>query len=118
MPGYIFLVGEKDHPFSIRRNVGKPIVVLVGEDLLLLTAICLHPPDLHVACSLRVEINVLTVGRIFWAIVESFCRSEACLVTSGDRNCVDIKVAIALPDKCECLPVRRPAMPVRWCVLG
>jgi hypothetical protein len=39
--------GQHYDPLTIRRNVGKPVVVFVTGNLLLLASIRLHPPDLH-----------------------------------------------------------------------
>src|SRR5438876_10371100 len=118
MSGHIFFIREKDHPFSIGRNMRKPVVVIVGEDLLLIAAVGLHTPDLHVSGALGVEIDVLTIGRIFGAVVKSLCGCKTSFITASYGNRVDIKVAIALADEGESLAIRRPAVPVRGSVLG
>src|SRR5437867_4818266 len=117
VPGHVLLVGKKDHPLSIRRNMRKPVVVIVVENLLLLAAVSLHAPNLHVPGALRVEINVLTIWRIFRTVVQSFRSCTSSFIASGDGNRVDIKVAVALTNECKSLSVWRPAMPIRRRVL-
>ena len=83
----------------------KPVVEVVGENLLLLAAVRLHPPNLHVPGALGIEIDVLTIGRVFGAIVEAFGSCEARLITAGNRDCVDVEIAIALADEGEGLTI-------------
>ncbi len=69
------------------------------------------------AGALGVEINVLPVRGIFGAIVETLRSGETSFVAAGDRNCVDVEIAIALANEGESLAIRRPAMPIRRSVL-
>src|ERR1017187_567866 len=113
MAGDVFPVGEKNHPLAVGRNVGKPVVEFVEGNLFLSAAISLHAPDLHVAGAFGVEVNVFAVGRIFGAVVEAGSGGEASLAAAGDRDGIDVELAIALADESQRLPVRRPAVPIR-----
>lgn len=62
MAGDFFLVGEENHLLAIGGEVREPIVEVVEGDLLLLAAIGMHAPDLHVAGALGIEINVFAIG--------------------------------------------------------
>src|SRR5207237_10756162 len=43
---------------AVRRNVREPVMLFIKRDLFLLASVRAHPPDLHVARALGVEINV------------------------------------------------------------
>src|SRR5271163_2195990 len=118
MSADVSLIGEEDHPLSVGRNVREPIVVAVGSDLLLFRAVGLHAPDLHHAGALGIEINIFSIGRIFGAVVEALGGGETRFFASGGGNGVDVKIAVAFPDKGESSAVRRPAMPIRGRTLG
>src|SRR5205823_5037191 len=75
-------------------------------------------PNLHVSGALRIEVNVLSVSRVFWAIVQSLGRCQPCLFPARCRDSVDVEVAVPFTDERECLPIRRPSMQVRWRFLG
>ena len=113
MASHIRAVGKEYHPLAVGRNVGEPVVEVVGEDLLLLAAIGLHAPDLHVSSTLGVEVNVFAVRRIFGTVIQSLGRGETDLFATGCGDCIDIKFAVALADEGERLAVGRPTMPVR-----
>ncbi len=116
--GHARVIGEKDHPFPVRRNVRKPVVGLIRQNLFLLASVRLHAPDLHPPRALGVEIDELAVRRIFGAVIQSRCGGEADFLPAGYRNRIDIEVAVALPRKRDRLSIRRPSMPVRRRVLG
>src|SRR5258708_6772777 len=97
---------------SIRREVRKPIVLFAKRDLFLLASIGAHPPDLHVPGAFGVEVNVLSIGRVFRPIIQSLGGSKSRLLAAGSRNRVDIEIAIPLADERQRLPVPRPPMPV------
>src|SRR3984893_11329123 len=113
MAGHVRTVSEEYHPLTIGRNVRKPVIEIVGENLLLLAAIGLHAPDLHMSGAFGVEVDVVAVRRVFGAVIQAFGRGQARLFAAryGDR--VNIKVAIALADKGERLAVGRPTSPGR-----
>src|SRR3954468_12629049 len=121
MPGYTGVVSEKDHPLAVRRNVGEPVVKLIREDLFLLAAIGLHAPDLHMPRTLGIEINVISVRRIFGSIIQSFGSGKARLFGSCafcSRNRVDVEISVALANERQCPTIGRPAVPVRRRCLG
>src|SRR5258708_9224931 len=113
MPGDVLCIRQEYHPFSVGRNMREPVVGIVGEDLRLIAAVSVHTPDLHVAGALGIEIDVLAVRRILGAVVQALGRGQASFFAASDGDAVNIKLAVALPDKRERLPVRRPAMPIR-----
>src|SRR5690348_899926 len=49
----LYLPGKADeyNPLSIWRNMREPVIIFIVRDLFLVTAIRLHPPDLHGAGS-------------------------------------------------------------------
>src|SRR6266566_4433969 len=118
MSGHVAFISEKNHPLAVGRNVWEPVVIVVGENLLLITAVGLHAPDLHVSGALGVEVNVLAVGRILGTIVETHRGGEACFFSARDWNCVDVEFTVALTDKGEGLAIRRPTMPIRRRIFG
>src|SRR5436309_1951111 len=61
LPSEVCAISEKHHPLAVRRNMRKPIILFVEENLLLLATVGLHAPDLHVAGALGVEVNIFTV---------------------------------------------------------
>src|ERR1700687_5546628 len=107
-----FVEAQKHHPLSIRRNVREPVVVVVGKDLHLLAAVGLYSPNMHVPGALGIEINVLPIRRIFRPIVESRCCRQSLLLATFHWNCVNVKIAVALPNKRQSSSVGRPPMPV------
>src|SRR5579864_4643175 len=96
----------------------EPIVVIVGENLLLIAVVGLHAPDLHVPGALGIEINVFAIGGVLRAIVEAFGSGQPSFFPARHRNCIDVKIAVALADEGQCLSVRRPAMPVGGSIFG
>src|SRR5207302_8448456 len=90
----------------------KPVVVIAGCDLFLLTAVGFHPPDLHRAAPFRVEVDVLAVGRVVRAVVQTGRCGELLFVPTLDRDGVDVELAVSFAAKGERLAIRRPAMPV------
>src|SRR3954471_6388620 len=95
----------------------KPVVVIVGENLLLSAAVSMHPPDLHGPGTLRIEIDVLPVRRIFWPVIEALRGRQPSFLPARRRNRKNIEVAISLAHKRQHLSVRRPAVPVRRATL-
>src|SRR4051794_25550756 len=112
MSGDILFVSQEHHPFSIRRDVREPVVVVVRKDLLLLGAVGFHPPDLHMPATLGIEVDVLTVWRVFGTVIETFRSCETRFISAKNRDCVDVEVATALADERQRLSVCRPAMPI------
>src|SRR5208282_4407613 len=73
-----------------------------------------HPPDLHHAVTVRIEVDVFAVRRILWAIVQARGAGQARLFAAGCGNRVNVEVAIPLGAIGEGFSIRRPAVPVRW----
>src|SRR5208283_472912 len=118
MAGHVGVVGEEDHPLAVGGNVGKPVVVIVGENLLLLAAVGLHAPDLHVTGALGVEVDIFSVRGVFGTVVLALCRGKAGFFTSCRGNGVDVDFAFAFTDEGERLSVGRPSVPVGRRLLG
>src|SRR6185437_3016911 len=117
MPSHTMVVGEKHHPLSVGRDMRKPIVELVCCDLLLLAAVSVHAPYLHAARTLGVEVNEISIRRIFRTVVQTLGSGQTRFFAPGDRDGVDVKVIVALADERQGFSIRRPAMPVRRRVL-
>src|SRR6266404_3629093 len=66
---YIFGEGQEANPLTIGRDVREPVIVIVICDLLLLTSVRFHAPDLHCAAARRVKVDVLSVRAILRAVV-------------------------------------------------
>src|SRR5208283_5210188 len=92
----------------------KPVVVIVRSDLLLAASVSLHSPDLHHPGTFRIKINVLAVGRIIGAVIQSWRTRQSFFFASCCRDRVNIKLTIPFAAESQCLSVRRPAMPVGW----
>src|SRR5258705_1926154 len=90
----------------------KPVVELVGRDLLLLAAVGSHAPDLHRAAALGVEINPAAIGGVVRAIVEAFCSREPRLPAAAGSNAVNVELAVAFGAIDERLSIGRPALPI------
>src|SRR6266850_7596926 len=112
MAGHTCLERDENNPFPVGGRVGKPVVEFVRGQLCLVSAISLHPPDLHRARALGIEIDELSVRRIVWPVIETFRVSEAFFLSAFDRDRVNIEFAIALAAKGERQTVRRPTMPI------
>jgi len=97
---------DKYHLRSVRRDVRKPIVEFTVCDLLLFAAIGAHFPDLHVAGAHGIEIDVLSIGRIFGAVIEALCGGKPFFFASLRRDGVNIEFTVALADESESLSVR------------
>jgi exodeoxyribonuclease VII large subunit len=65
--------------------VGEPVAKVVGDDLLRLAAVGLHPPDLHPPGAVRVEVDELAVRGELRAVVETPVR-QARLLAAGRRR--------------------------------
>src|ERR1700722_18705132 len=117
MTGHLGTISEENHPLAVWRDVRKPVIEIIGEDLLLLASVGFHSPDLHTAGALGVEINIFTVRRIFGTIVEAFGGREPCLFSAGRRNRIDIEVSLTLANERQRFTVGRPAVPIRWRLL-
>ena len=111
--GNFFAKRQDYHLLSIGRDVWEPVVKLVVGDLLLVAAIGPHPPDLHGAAAGRVEIDILTIGRVFGTIVQARCRGESYFGTALSRNLINIEFAIPLGSVNQPLTIWRPAMQIR-----
>jgi hypothetical protein len=107
------VIGEEHEPLAVGRGVWEPVGVTVVGNSFLVAAIRSHPPNLHVAGSNRVEVNAPAVGREIRPIVETGRIRQALLLSTLDRNGVDIKVPVALGAVSQSLAIRRPAMAVR-----
>src|SRR2546423_1606376 len=92
----------------------KPVVKRIRGHLFLLATIGLHPPDLHAARSVGIEVNKLAVRGVVRPIIESFSRSQALLFAPIERDCIDVKLAVSFGTVGEGGPVGRRAMPIRW----
>src|SRR5258708_36886029 len=107
MAGHVLWIGEKHNPFSVRRWMREPIVIIVSRDLLLIGAVRLHPPDLHRTAAFGIEINIFAIGGIVRSVVETFGRRQPLFLTvSIGIGCLDIKFPISLRTIRERLAVR------------
>src|SRR3979409_992555 len=97
----LFREGYVDDRLAVRRDVRKPVVVLVVGQLFLVAAIRLHTPDLHHSTPGRVEVDVLAVGRILRTIVHARTSGQLAVLATPSRNTVDVKVPVALASKDE-----------------
>src|SRR5205823_1072914 len=68
---YVEREGNEHHRLAVWRDVREPVVEIIVGDLLLSASVWSHPPDLHSSASRRVEVDVLAVGRVLRAVVES-----------------------------------------------
>src|SRR5258705_2821200 len=91
----------------------KPVVELVGRDLLLLAAVGSHAPDLHRAAALGVEINPAAIGGVVRALVEGFCSREPPLPAAAGSKALNFETAVAVRAINQRLSLRRPARPIR-----
>ena len=96
----------------------KPIVELVVRYLLLLGAVGAHPPEVHPAGAVGVEVNPLAVGRIIGAVVQAPCRREPRLRAAAGRDAVNVELPMAFRAVRQRPAIGRPAVPVRRTALG
>src|SRR5437870_9910480 len=87
--------GQEYDPFTIRRNMRKPVIVLVVCDLLLSAAVRLHPPDLHRPATNRVEVDVFAIGTVLRAIVQPFSSRKPDLFATLRGYFIDVKLSIS-----------------------
>src|SRR2546428_13851820 len=113
MAGHVRFISKKYHPLPIGRDVREPVVEIVGKYLLRVASVRLHSPDLHMAWSLGVEVNVFPVGRVFRTVIKAFGCSQSGLFAASCGYRVDVELAVALANECEGCSVRRPTMPIR-----
>src|SRR3954462_16039407 len=92
--------------------MGEPVVEFVVGDLFLLRTVGLHPPDMHLAGAIGIEINPFAIGRVVGAVVEAFGGGEPRLRSASRRNSVDVELAIAFAAKRKGFSIGRPAMPI------
>src|SRR5437899_12271549 len=90
----------------------KPIVLLPKCHLFLLASVRAHSPDLHVSRALGVEVNVLPVRRIIGTVIQSLGGGQPRLFSARCRNRIAVELAVSLTNERQCLPIRRPSMPV------
>src|SRR5260370_25920358 len=112
MTGHSCLERDEYNPFPVGRRMGKPIIEIVRSQWCLVAAIGLHPPDLHRARALGIEINELSVRRIVRSIIETFGVGEAFFLPAFDRDRINIEFAIALAAEGNRQTVRVPPIPV------
>src|SRR5215470_6635669 len=91
----------------------KPIVCIIRDYAFLSRAVWMHTPDLHGACALRVEIDVLAIWRVVRPVVQAFGRGQANFFSAGGGDGENVEVGVSFTYKGERLAVRRPAVPVR-----
>ncbi len=113
MPFHAFGIGKKDNPSAVWRRMREPVVVIVVGDLCLLRAVRPHPPDLHRAGALGIEINKFSVRRIIRAVIQTGRGGQTGFFAAGDGNGVNVELAIALAAEGQRLAIRRPAVPIR-----
>ena len=75
--------------------MGKPVVVRIISQLLLIAAIRSHAPDLHAPTADRTEVDILAVGCIFRPIVQPNGGCELRFLAPINRNTINIIVAVA-----------------------
>ena len=97
---------------------GNQLLKLVERDLLLVAPVRLHPPDLHVARAVGVEVDPLAVRRQLRAVVDAFGRGQPDFLAAIDGDLVEVELAVALPGVEQPLLVGRPAVEVRRRVRG
>src|SRR6266446_9957520 len=90
----------------------KPVVGVVGKYLRLLAPLRFHSPYLHVPRALGIKIDILPVRRIFRPVVEARRGRQSGFFAPGDWNCINVKLAVALPYECQRFPIGRPPVPV------
>src|SRR5579863_2848605 len=64
---------NKNDPFTVGRNMGKPVIEFIIGYLFLIFSIRFHPPDLHGTRPDRIEINVFAVRSVLRSVVQAFC---------------------------------------------
>jgi hypothetical protein len=74
----------------------KPVVIFVTGNLLLITTIRLHSPDLHRSAAHRVEVDVFAVGAILWPIIQPFSSGDPDFFATFCGYSVDVKFPIPL----------------------
>ena len=114
MAGHIFCVGKKNNPPAVRRRMREPVAVVVGCDLFLFRAVGFHPPDLHSAGPLGIEINIFPVRRIIRAVVQTGRGGQACFPAAVNGNRVNVELTVSFGAISERFAIRRPAVPIRW----
>src|SRR5712671_7171315 len=96
MPADGLVIRKKNEPFSIRRWMREPVVQFIRRDLFLFGAVGFHPPDLHRAGTLRVEVNIFSVRRVIRSVIESFRVREAFFLPASRCDGINIELAVAL----------------------
>src|SRR5215472_16712629 len=91
----------------------KPIVEFIRGDLLLISAIGFHAPDLHRAASFRIEVNVLAVRSIVRTVIEAFGGGQSFLYAAVSWHRVNIKFPVPLGTIRDRRAIGRPTMPIR-----
>jgi hypothetical protein len=90
----------------------EPVAVIIGRDLFLVRTVRLHPPDLHQAGAVGIEINIFSIRGVFRAVIIAGRGGEPGFFAAGNRDGVNIKLAVALGAIGQRFAVGRPAVPV------
>src|ERR1700730_17687454 len=93
--------------------MGKPIGIFIKGHLFLLRTIYVHPPNLHTASTVRMEIYILAIRGVIGPVIQPFCISQSFRRASFYRYCVYIQVGKVSSAECYCLAIRAPSMPKR-----
>ena len=106
------VVGDDSHPLAVGRDMRKPVLHAVAEDLFLTGAVGLHSENLHEAGARGVEVNPLAVGRKLGAVIEGVVVGELDLLLGRDVDLVDVPLIFAIGGVNNPLVVRRPSVQV------
>src|SRR5438552_6045598 len=93
---HVFVIRQKHNPFTVRRGVRKPVVVVVGNHWLLLGAVRPHAPDLHSPPPRGVEVDELPVRTVFGAVVQAGRGGQTFFFAPRHGSGIDIEVAVSL----------------------
>ena len=79
---FIFWESDTNDPFAIRRNVSKPVIVIIIRQLFRIASVRFHAQKLNQAASYRIEINKFPIRTILRAVVEAGYISELDFLSS------------------------------------
>src|ERR1700681_1614898 len=89
---YIWVKRNKNHPFSVRRDVGEPIMIFIKRELLFSGTVGFHAPYLHGSRNICIVVNVSAIRGIFRPVYMPLsieCKLRFLFVCQ--RNLVQIK---------------------------
>src|ERR1700761_2099287 len=91
----------------------EPVVIIIIGYLLLLAAVRFHPPDLHKTGTHGVEIDILPIGGILGAIVQTWRSRQSYFLTACCRYFIHIELPVPFPAKNKVFSIRGPAVQIR-----